>query len=218
MKKGIKSIDAIRIYLLVNALLLLIGTLVVLIFDKTQIHLKMNQYHAPFWDSVFPYVTHLGDGLTGIVVVLLIVIFSKKPWKYQYLTLGGMTLLFSGITAQLLKHLVYPDAYRPVKFIGQELLHLIPDVEMHAHNSFPSGHSSTAFALFTFLLFISRRHHWAIQIFVALFTFFVAYSRIYLSQHFLEDVLTGAVIGILSYVLAHVLFSLMPFRQNLVML
>lgn len=216
MKAAIKSIDHIRIYFLICMLFIVVGTLVSMLFDKAGLHLKINQFHNPFWDTVFPYLTHLGDGVTAIACVLLLTFFGKKQFRYQYLLLGGLTLLISGIAAQMLKHLVYPDVHRPIKYIGQQYLYLIPDVDVHAYNSFPSGHATTTFALLTFLLFISRWRHWSFQILAAILAIFISYSRIYLSQHFLEDVVCGAVIGILSYLLAHFICALMPFKQNLV--
>lgn len=215
MKSAYHSITKIRVYLLCCLLIIVVGTIATLLFDKTALHLAINKKHNAFWDALFPYLTHLGDGLTFIVIVLLFVFISKKQ-RYQYLVLGGLSILISGLSAQLLKRLVFPDAYRPVKYIGQEFLYLVPDVDVHAYNSFPSGHATTTFALVTFVLFVSRYRHWSMQILAALLAIFISYSRIYLSQHFLEDVVCGAVLGILSYVLAHFICALMPFKQNLV--
>lgn len=213
MKAAFRSLEHLRIYFLICMLFIVTGTVFSVLFDKASLHLKINQFHNSFWDAAFPYITHAGDGLTAICCVLLIVFLAKKQFRYQYLLLGGLTLLLSGLAAQLLKHLVYPEVQRPIKFIGQEYLYLIPDVNVHAHNSFPSGHATTTFALLCFLLFVSRWRHWSVQILFACAAIFISFSRIYLSQHFLEDVVAGAVIGILSYLIAHLFTALMPFKQ-----
>jgi membrane-associated phospholipid phosphatase len=76
----------------------------------------------------------------------------------------------------------------------------LPDVVEGVHlrtamNSFPSGHTSAAFALFACMALISPRK-WAPLWITAAWA--VAYSRIYLSQHFLEDILLGSIIGVVS--------------------
>lgn len=71
----------------------------------------------------------------------------------------------------------------------------IEGVTVSGHHSFPSGHTATAFALvFTIILLIKSKATKWLVLFLA---FGVAYSRIYLGQHFLSDVLAGAFIGIL---------------------
>jgi membrane-associated phospholipid phosphatase len=60
--------------------------------------------------------------------------------------------------------------------------------------SFPSGHTSAAFALFVCLVLITPRKWTPLWMILAWAT---AYSRIYLSQHFLEDILFGSMIGML---------------------
>ncbi|WP_299492644.1 phosphatase PAP2 family protein [uncultured Shewanella sp.] len=62
-------------------------------------------------------------------------------------------------------------------------------------DSFPSGHTADTFATATF---IQQRYgwKWAIPAYAA--ASFVGYSRINSDQHYVEDVLAGAAIGILS--------------------
>ena len=97
---------------------------------------------------------------------------------------------------QVGKHLIFPDALRPVAYFkGIHTLHLVDGVVMHAYNSFPSGHSATAFGIFVMLIFlIKNRRLKLLWLAVALLT---AFSRVYLSQHFMEDVLAGSLIGTL---------------------
>lgn len=62
-------------------------------------------------------------------------------------------------------------------------------------DSFPSGHTADTFATATF---IQQRYgwEWAIPAYAA--ASFVGYTRINSDQHYVEDVLAGAAIGILS--------------------
>lgn len=59
-------------------------------------------------------------------------------------------------------------------------------------NSFPSGHSTTAFA---FSGYVAAEHGWAWGIPATLISTFVGYSRINDNMHWLHDVVAGATIG-----------------------
>ena len=62
-------------------------------------------------------------------------------------------------------------------------------------NSFPSGHSMAAWAIFTLAAMLIHRSWFSI---VALFlAASVSISRVYLMAHFLQDVVAGAAIGFL---------------------
>ncbi|PCI51120.1 MAG: phosphatase PAP2 family protein [Alphaproteobacteria bacterium] len=62
-------------------------------------------------------------------------------------------------------------------------------------DSFPSGHSSVAFAGAAFL---QKRYGWTYGIPAYLAAAFVGYSRVQSDKHHTEDVIAGAAIGILS--------------------
>jgi len=73
---------------------------------------------------------------------------------------------------------------------------LVDGVEMHSRYSFPSGHTTSVFALFTLFSFFLKKRRYAIVLFIS--CLLISFSRIYLSQHFLEDVLAGSLVGIFS--------------------
>ena len=115
--------------------------------------------------------------------------------KYRYALITALSSLISAAITQTLKHTIYDDVVRPKKFFeGVHDLYLVPGVDNHLYNSFPSGHATSAFALFFSLALITKSHTFKIALFIlALLT---AYSRIYLSQHFFEDVYAGSLIGL----------------------
>lgn len=59
-------------------------------------------------------------------------------------------------------------------------------------NSFPSGHTTTAFA---FSGFVAAEHGWARGVPALLMSSFVGYSRVNDNRHFIHDVAAGATIG-----------------------
>ena len=62
--------------------------------------------------------------------------------------------------------------------------------------SFPSGHTMSAFALYAFLAFCLPKKKWLAAL-LFLIALLVGISRIYLVQHFLQDVYLGAILGVL---------------------
>ena len=79
---------------------------------------------------------------------------------------------------------------------------------MHSFHSFPSGHTAVAFGLFCLLALISsNKMIGVVCFFIALF---VAFSRVYLSQHFFLDIYIGSLIGVVATVLSYLYINGSP--------
>lgn len=167
------------------------------IYPKLQTHLMMNGYHSPALDTFFKYATALGEAFPVYVGVAFLVWNVNSVWNRRN---GLFILLSQGLTCVITQALKFAFAHpRPATYfeqMGAELPQTVPGESLRrALNSFPSGHTSAAFALFVCIALITPRK-WA-PLWVAS-AWAVAYSRIYLSQHFLEDILLGSVIGVIS--------------------
>ncbi len=185
----IKLIKANTFVLGVFALLWISGLVLVVSYPKADLHLAINQWHSDFFDTFFKYVTWLGNGW---VVFLLSLVFLFVQVRQTVVFLVGNLLIT--IFVQVGKHLIFPAALRPVAYFkGIYALHLVDGVVMHAYNSFPSGHSATAFGIFVLLISLTKNRGLKfLWLMVALLT---AFSRVYLSQHFMADILAGSLMG-----------------------
>lgn len=168
--------------------------LIVCCFSKTTSFVNANFYHCPALDWWFIQITNLGDGI--VVVILVIGYFMVKKTALAIKLLA--TFLFSGLIVQVLKELFH--APRPKTFFAENFYRFFIEGVTHGGNaSFPSGHTTTAFAVAAMLSFNTSKRP------VCILTFWIAvlvgYSRIYLGQHFLEDVITGMIIGVVSSIL-----------------
>jgi membrane-associated phospholipid phosphatase len=179
-------------FLLPFAGFLIVAGAMLLAFTKTEIHLAIDAHHLGLADRLFPWVTLLGEGWTVVALVLLLLFV-----RYRYALMVAASSILAALCAQLLKHTLFAGAARPKEFFsGIHELHLIPGVDLLSYNSFPSGHAATAFAAcFCLAMFSGSR-----TVKAALFcsALVIAFSRVYLSQHFLLDIYAGAVIGVLS--------------------
>lgn len=189
---------SLRPFLLVWLLFVALAALGVALVPAMELHRLANAWHAPLLDAFMARITHLADGLVPTALALLL-------WWWRDLRsflLMGLSCGVSALITQFLKRSVFPDMDRPAKF-RDELAGLpwVEGVELHNHFSFPSGHSTAAWAMCFSLAVLAGRSSWSFAF--GLFAAVLAYSRVYLSQHFTVDVLAGAVIGVLTGMAVH---------------
>jgi len=178
-----------NIYFLVPYLLVgLAATIVIAITAKSSLHLAINQFNSAFLDVLMPILTFFGNGWFACALILLFLLIKIRYSLYVLLSWS-----VSGLVVQLLKHLVFPHTMRPVPFLSSYALHLVQGITILKNCSFPSGHAATAFAVFFICShLVSSR---MIKLLMILAAILVAFSRTYLSLHFLEDILAGSLIG-----------------------
>ena len=161
----------------------------------------LNGNHNSYFDLFFKYYTHAGDGWTWVPVVLACIFFKKK---YLVAVIAG--IVFSTLLGQILKRVVFPDELRPITFLADNFpVHIIDGVYMLKTHSFPSGHTTTAFTIALILAHIINKKSWSVIL--PLLALLAGYSRVYLGEHFLTDVLAGICIGILSAILALMVYK-----------
>lgn len=162
-----------------------------LTFSKSQIHIFINRYHNSFADILFKYITNLGDLSYFALFVLIVLLFIS----YRKSALFASATLLSGLFVQLLKTFLFSDCPRPVNyFTGLYHLRLVEGVTVHSSHSFPSGHSTSAFSIFLVLAMFTDNNY--LKFFCFVLASLTAFSRVYLSQHFLGDIVAGSFIGI----------------------
>lgn len=166
-------------------------------FNQADISSIINGLHHPMLDILCKYGTHLGDGITFVLICVLLFFYNRKL-AITFL----VAYLFSSLLAQGFKHLVFSESLRPSMVLDTTKLHLVDGVQLIRFNSFPSGHTTSAFALFgLFSFYLTGNKLYQIMLIVP--ALFVAFTRIYLLQHFFEDTLFGSILGVLSAVLVY---------------
>ncbi len=172
----------------------------VLEWDRQLFYTLNHGLNHPWLDGLMWFITSLGLGWVQALLLLGWTLAASRrgresggvsPWKSIFLS-GGLALLLSGITVQVLKHL-FPRM-RPSNLPDA----LVAPDERIFYNSFPSGHTATSFALACWLWLRLRhtRYRWVGYLAWAL-AVLVGLSRIYRGVHYPLDVLVGALIGIM---------------------
>ncbi len=172
-------------------------------YGKNHSFLIINQFHNPSFDVFFKYYTYLGDGMIWLPLLAYVLVYKK-----DFLFTVIVAFLVCTLLTQFCKWVVFADAMRPIGIL-KEQVHTIAGVEVHSTSSFPSGHTSIAFTYALLMAFLLKRKFWTI--FFPLVAFFVGYSRVYLAQHFVTDVLAGIVVGMTSAFIALLMYQ--RFRQ-----
>ena len=179
-------------FLLPYFVFLIIGDIFLFLYPKDSLHLYINDHHNSFADTFFPLITYLGDGWTALFITILAFIYKLRNGL-----LIGISFGVSSAITQFLKHEVFNDILRPAKFFENvNNLHLVPGVDPYLYNSFPSGHAATAFSVFLAVALITDRNYMKILLFIL--AALTGFSRVYLSQHFFDDVYAGSIIGVLT--------------------
>lgn len=183
-----QHISRFKTFYVVVLLFILAGLSLMLVLPKGALILALNGNNSDFFDVFFKYATWLGEWFGGVLVAILILFGRQLKYFYIYL----IAIAISSLSAQLLKTQIFDNAGRPSSEYAEQI-HQVEGVELHKHYSFPSGHTTAAFCIFSILAFSSGQRRW--QIISALIACLVGISRMYLGQHYLMDVVAGAVLG-----------------------
>jgi membrane-associated phospholipid phosphatase len=178
---------------------------VVITFSRLEQMTWVNSRHAMWADYLFQFCTGLAEVFLPIAFVVYLYL-KKRPFFVPFLAAYALsTLLVQGA-----KHLLFANALRPIAYFAHLKLpwYVVPGVEIHTHNSFPSGHTAAAWFMFFWFALLGKSRMWGL--FVALLAIGVAYSRVYLMQHFPVDVAVGACIGFASSAFIYYFMLLKP--------
>lgn len=178
-------------------LFFLSGAYLLLNYSKEDIFLAINHSHFDLADVFFYTITHLGSGIFYVVIIVCLLFV-----KYRYALIAAIGFVIISLIIQIMKHLIFSNILRPAKYFeGIEDIYIVSGLELYSFNSFPSGHTADAFGLFCLLALISsNRMLGVVYFFIALL---VAFSRVYLSQHFFLDIYFGSLIGVIATVLSY---------------
>ncbi|MBC7425919.1 MAG: phosphatase PAP2 family protein [Bacteroidia bacterium] len=157
--------------------------------EKDFMTLFFNSRHTLAGDNFFYYYTQLPE-VALIVFVCIYAFFRKIKWftaSVAAFSIGGLLVgisklwLFNG----------YPRPFASIK--APKVLHIVEGMIIHSTNSFPSGHTLSAFVGLSLLAYMTTNN--SVKTLCFILACMVAVSRMYLGQHFFVDVYAGAIIG-----------------------
>lgn len=177
-------------------LLLIIGVVIIsslILLNKTDnldtiVLLFISSKRHPYLTRFMIFVSEFANTSFLIVAVLfLLQLVEKKDYKYLIL-INSLGVLLLNLFIKLLFGRLRP-----------ELFMLLPKTSY----SYPSGHAmvGTAFyGLLAYLCYKNIRHnywHYVAPILLVLLSLLISFSRLYLGVHYLTDIMTGIMIGVI---------------------
>jgi len=191
---------AVKAFLGIFFIFEVIGWLGVSTFTRLDQLQLINGNHSAAADLVFQALTSIAEVILPLLFLIYLFRFRKEyalPYIYSY--------ALSTALVQGLKHFVFVDSLRPLAYFASSVVkwHIIPGLLISEYNSMPSGHTGAAFFMFFWIAVLLRRFSWGLV--AGLLAVGVAYSRVYLFQHFPVDTLVGAAIGTVSSYLFYTL-------------
>ena len=198
----LNTIKQNAVFIALSLILIAVLGLALIYIPKDQLHLLLCNRHTPARDIFYRYYTHVAEWFP-YVVCFAVLLFGRIGDG----VFASAAMLLSALFTQIVKHIVV--APRPLTWFSEHFpsiqLPLVDGVKMNLWYSFPSGHTTSFFALaFVASILItsklsgsSRSSSCLVQLVLVLLATLGGYSRIYLSQHFALDVFAGALVGTL---------------------
>lgn len=135
-------------------------------------------------DMIMPWITRLGNIGILWIIVTIVLLCNRKTRVFGLATC--LSLILDVICCDaILKPLIARN--RPFTYKEIELL-----INMPKDYSFPSGHTSSSFAVVSSLYFLHSKYWKPLCVIGAC----IAFSRLYLYVHFPTDIIGGLVLGI----------------------
>ena len=200
-----------KTYFFTLASTLFLSIVFLLTKESTGFIIFQNTSHPFLLNVFFINYTFMCDGLFAVCCIAFTIFYLKKH------SLGKTmfyAFLLSTITVQLIKNIY--NQTTTLYFEAGQYLFFTNNTSYDRFVGFPSGHTAIAFALVTVVALLLKNKKWQLPLLAA--AILMAYSRLYLSQNSISDVLIGAVIGAVSglcavYLLRHPLSIKSAFKK-----
>jgi len=204
MKYFTSLVNSNRIYFTGITAMLVAGCIFLIIQGRSAASIPLDAFH-PFWLNVFFInYTFMGDGIFALSLIALLFFYYGK--KQQAATLL-CSFIISFFAIQVLKNLVNTSVPK-IYFESGTYLQFTHGVSLSGDSGLPSAHTATAFAIATVIALMIKNKK--MQLLIVAAAAVVGYSRIYLAGHFLMDIVTGALTGTVSGMIAVYLATYKP--------
>ena len=192
-----------RTYFFTFSILVFISVIFILIFGREFCSIPLAVNHPAWLNIILINYTFMGNGLFAVSVAFIFMFrFNKKQEGFSLL----LGFLISTIIVQLVKNAGNLTGATLYLEMGQYLFQREKSI---AGPFLISGHTATAFTLVTVLVLYLKRN--SFQLPLLAMAVILGFSRMYLAQHLLGDILSAALVGTVSGVVAFLFIRMRSF-------
>lgn len=155
--------------------------------------------HFPLLNKFMVFVTSLGNGGIIWIVLSLVLLFFKKTRK------AGLASAIALIFGLIICNLTLKELVQRARPMFQEFAEYEKLIKTPSDYSFPSGHTTSAFASALAASYFFKNKAFVIS--SVTLAAIIAISRLYLYVHFPTDVIAGLIIGTICAVLGIIITS-----------
>lgn len=165
----------------------------------------IQSLRGPGLNTLVELITYIGNWQSIVVICLLLLAFDKTRKTY------GIPVTAVAILSTVLNKIAKVLVARP----RPDAVNML--IEQDGF-SFPSGHTTTAIAVFCLIAYIvykqveNRKVAYASMFGLVLLGILISLSRVYLGVHYASDVFAGACLGIAVFCFVALIFY--PFKQE----
>jgi membrane-associated phospholipid phosphatase len=178
--------------------------LLLLYFGNERLFLLINQKFTPDLGAIASWFSLLGESW-AMGFLLFLSLWMPVRISIQLL----LCWLIGALHSWIFKLWLCRGWPRPYPYFQKQgiALHLVEGIKINHWNSFPSGHTITAFSLFIILPVLFPAIRASQMLLLWFFAFACGISRIILVQHWPQDVLGGILLGCSASLWVHLLYE-----------
>lgn len=163
-----------------------------------------NTLRSPLFDPIVLFFTNLGNaGALFILLTALLLVFPRTRRV-------GLAAALALLCSLLFTNLILKNLFQRVR--PWEAFDFLRNMVVERDTSFPSGHTSAAFAFALAVVRAGPKEWRGSKLAVVALALLMGLSRLYVGAHYPTDVLAGALVGSLAGVTGWYLSTLLLHR------
>ncbi len=212
LKKCTLLLGKIEYFFIPFLVWIIVGLLLQINYSEEILFYFINKnYTNLFLDYAMILFSFLGRAEFMTIVLFLYFLFkNNRTLKNMILIL--MFAIFCPLIITMLKN--YYHSLRPLKFWGESVVYHLTYIDNSFFYSFPSGHTMGTFGFFTILTYLISTFQKRLGVLFFSLAICCGISRIYLGQHFFDDVLMGSIFGVLLSLVLILIVENLIFLKN----
>ncbi len=202
MKKSISSFMTRPYRWSIAAATVILLCLLSYIFTDIKAALWFHTINKGWYSDLFNIITDFGESQWYLIAgMLLFIVFRKtNELRADSGLFLSLSVAASGVSADIIKYIA--GRARPILYFSEQVYGFNSFHYEYQWISFPSGHAATAFSAAIVLTILYPKG----RFFFLFAGTLIAFSRIFLTHHYISDVIAGSFLGITSSILLYNLY------------